>query len=199
MAVFGKKRREAERLLTDLRTELDELRQRLGAADAERAVIDARISALGKVTAALQDQKPVIDPIMFESIDSLQQQVDTLQELNGQVSQRLSDSDAAVRTTSEQLSGIQERLQSVSTELANQLSELGRDIDHLTEQQAMLREAAPEGDTHRATDEVIETLRAGQVRLANEQARYEIAFRADLAELAEKVRRQLADPTRRVR
>ena len=63
----------------------------------------------------------------------------------------------------------------------------------------MLREAAPEGDAHSATDEVIETLRAGQVRLANEQARYEIAFRADLAELAEKVRRQLADPTRRVR
>ena len=199
MAVFGKKRREAERLLADLRTELDELRQRLGAADAERAVIDARITALGKVTSALQDQKPVIDPIMFESIDSLQQQVDTLQELNGQVSQRLSDSDAAARTTSEQLSGIQERLQSVSTELANQLSELGRDIDHLTEQQAMLREAAPEGDAHSATDEVIETLRAGQVRLANEQARYEIAFRADLAELAEKVRRQLADPTRRAR
>ena len=199
MAVFGKKRREAERLLADLRTELDELRQRLGAADAERAVIDARITALGKVTSALQDQKPVIDPIMFESIDSLQQQVDTLQELNGQVSQRLSESDAAARTASEQLSGIQERLQSVSTELANQLSELGRDIDHLTEQQAMLREAAPEGDAHSATDEVIETLRAGQVRLANEQARYEIAFRADLAELAEKVRRQLADPTRRVR
>ena len=199
MAVFGKKRREAERLLADLRTELDELRQRLGAADAERAVIDARITALGKVTAALQEQQPVIDPIMFESIDSLQQQVDTLQELNGQVSQRLSDSDAAARTTSEQLSGIQERLQSVSTELANQLSELGRDIDHLTEQQAMLREAAPEGEPHGATDEVIEALRAGQVRLANEQARYEIAFRADLAELAEKVRRQLADPTRRAR
>jgi chromosome segregation ATPase len=199
MALFGKKRREAERLLADLRTELVELQQRLSAADAERAVIDARLSALGKLTASLQDQKPVIDPIMFESIDSLQQQVDTLQQLNGQVTQRLSDSDAAVRTTSEQLSGIQERLQSVSTELANQLSELGRDIDHLAEQQAALRESAPDAPATTLNDELIESLRSGQVRLANEQARYEIAFRADLAELAEQVRRQLADPTRRGR
>jgi hypothetical protein len=40
-----------------------------------------------------------------------------------------------------------------------------------------------------ATVADLDELRAGQVRLANEQARYEIAFRADLAELAERCRR----------
>ena len=50
----------------------------------------------------------------------------------------------------------------VSTELANQLTELGHDID----------------GTHE-----------GQVKLANEQARYQIAFREDLARLAEETQR----------
>jgi hypothetical protein len=36
----------------------------------------------------------------------------------------------------------------------------------------------------------IEQIRASQVRLASEQARYEIAFRQDLAGLAEEIRRQ---------
>jgi hypothetical protein len=33
----------------------------------------------------------------------------------------------------------------------------------------------------------VEALRATQVRLANEQARYEITFRQDLAELADRL------------
>ncbi|MCU0260844.1 MAG: hypothetical protein MUE78_07480 [Ilumatobacteraceae bacterium] len=40
-----------------------------------------------------------------------------------------------------------------------------------------------------ATVADLDELRAGQIRLANEQARYEIAFRADLAEVAERCRR----------
>jgi hypothetical protein len=39
------------------------------------------------------------------------------------------------------------------------------------------------------SDELITALRTGQIKLANEQARYEIAFRNDLAALAEHVRR----------
>ena len=67
----------------------------------------------------------------------------------------------------------------MSTELANQLAELGNDIDAL--------DAAPAADG--ATAEVVGELRDGQVRLANEQARYQIAFREDLARLAEQLRR----------
>ena len=42
--------------------------------------------------------------------------------------------------------------------------------------------------------ELVDQLRVGQVKLANEQARYEIAFRQDLAMLAEQVKRSLTEP-----
>ena len=41
-------------------------------------------------------------------------------------------------------------------------------------------------------DDVLTGLKDGQVRLANEQARYEIAFRQDLATLAEQIKRPRA-------
>jgi hypothetical protein len=77
---------------------------------------------------------------------------------------------------------LDQRLTNVSTELANQLSELGRDIDGLGQR-------IPEVADGTVSDEVVDALRGGQVKLANEQARYEIAFREDLAALAEQLRR----------
>jgi hypothetical protein len=71
------------------------------------------------------------------------------------------------------------RVTSVSTELANQITELGSDIDSL--------DRRPNGNG--GTAELVGELRDGQVRLANEQARYQIAFREDLARLAEQLRR----------
>ena len=65
---------------------------------------------------------------------------------------------------------------STSTELANQISELSGDVDALG------------GDTP-PSDEVVEELRDAQIRLASEQARYQIAFRQDLADLADRLRR----------
>jgi hypothetical protein len=39
------------------------------------------------------------------------------------------------------------------------------------------------------TDVIVDELRDAQTRLAGEQARYQIAFRQDLAELADRLRR----------
>jgi hypothetical protein len=75
------------------------------------------------------------------------------------------------------LAALDARVTSVSTELANQITELGNDLDALDNRPP---HAAPDGA-------VIDELRDGQVRLANEQARYQIAFREDLALLAEQV------------
>jgi len=77
-----------------------------------------------------------------------------------------------------QLTALDARITSVSTELANQLRELGGDIDALG---ARPPAAVDEGS--------LEEVRDTQVRLANEQARYQIAFRADLARLAEHLQR----------
>ena len=57
---------------------------------------------------------------------------------------------------------LDERVTAVSTELANQLTEIGNDIEPM----------------HDSAE-----------RLAAEQARYQIQFRQDLAELAERIRR----------
>jgi hypothetical protein len=72
------------------------------------------------------------------------------------------------------------RVSSVSTELANQIAELGHDIDALGQRDP----------TNPFDGTVVDELRDGQVRLANEQARYQIAFHDDLARLAEQLRRR---------
>jgi hypothetical protein len=86
----------------------------------------------------------------------------------------------------------------VSLELANQLTELGRDIDDLNRRtvESAVNGDATEVDTAELEARITERLDAAiddvldsTERLAAEQARYEIQFRADLAELAERIRR----------
>jgi hypothetical protein len=64
----------------------------------------------------------------------------------------------------------------MGSELSRQLHELGTEIEELSQR------AEDTGVT-----EMIDALKTTQVRLANEQARYEITFRQDLAALANKL------------
>jgi hypothetical protein len=109
---------------------------------------------------------------------NLDQRVDT--RVEAQLDRRLQS------TLDELRQHVEDRLGSMGTELANQISELGRDLDALAAASAEGGDGLAEIDTQTLIDE----LRSGQVRLANEQARYEIAFRQDLAALAEQLRRQ---------
>lgn len=104
---------------------------------------------------------------------------------------RRSDGDVSARIDGivDQLGSLDSRLTSVSRELANQLSELGNDIESLHDR--------PAGTT--VDDEALDDLRDTQERLANEQVRYQIAFRADLARLAEQLRRPPVGPPPRRR
>jgi chromosome segregation ATPase len=99
------------------------------------------------------------------------------------VAERASASMATASEAQRQASVLEQRLQSVSTELANQLSELGQELDGLSS-----REPAQIAAGGEISDELIDAIRNGQVKLAAEQARYEISFREDLAQLAEQVR-----------
>lgn len=85
----------------------------------------------------------------------------------------LDDHNRAARTLDDRLTSLDDRVTSVSTELANQLTELGHDLD-----------ALGGGD-----DAALDAVRQGQVKLAGEQARYQIAFREDLARLAQELQR----------
>ncbi len=79
----------------------------------------------------------------------------------------------------ERLDAVDHRITTVSVELANQVSELGAELDGLGDR--------PEGATP-LSDEQVAALSDAQTRLAQEQARYQIAFREELADLAERLR-----------
>lgn len=88
-----------------------------------------------------------------------------------------------------QTTSIDARVTSVSIELANQLTELGNDIDELAQ-----RGGQPDLEARltERLDAAIDDVLDSTERLAAEQARYEIQFRSDLAELAERLRRPSA-------
>lgn len=85
----------------------------------------------------------------------------------------------SARVLHDRLATLDDRVTSVSTELANQLTELGHDIDAL----------AARPTTDGVDPGSLTAVQEGQVRLANEQARYQIAFREDLARLAHELKR----------
>ena len=82
-----------------------------------------------------------------------------------------------LRALTDRLGGVDDRVTQMTTAITNQLHELDADIEKL----AAMADAA--------SAETVNELRANQVRIANEQARYAIALRQDLAELAELLRR----------
>lgn len=83
---------------------------------------------------------------------------------------------AATNGLDQRISAIDTRLTNMTTELSHQLHELSSDIEAITQ-----RESNPE------SVEALEQLRLSQIRIANEQARYQIAFRQDLAVIAEQL------------
>jgi hypothetical protein len=113
---------------------------------------------------------------------------------------------AQMQRLSDRIDQVDARVTAISTELANQLSELASDL----EAQEAARQSAPPpppppalepvAATQQFDTTVVDELRDSQVRLAAdlrdaqaklaaEQARYQIAFRQELAEMVEFLRR----------
>jgi uncharacterized protein YukE len=90
---------------------------------------------------------------------------------------KLSEQIAAVASG---LTEMETRLSSISTEITNQLGELGHEIDTLAKRFAE--------DDGLSSEQILIELKTAQTRLAQEQARYQIAFRQDLADLAERIK-----------
>jgi len=187
---------------------IDALAERVGAIDSfssQLAQLNARVSAQAEFGAQLGSLRDRISELSNETEDrraaalaatgdaDLRDRVNSIADRLGsnegiatqiaQLAERVAANDTTTRQATEQVAAIEQRLNSVSTELANQVSELGRDIDGLA---AHSNEVA----SGSISDEVIGSLKTSQVKLAAEQARYEIAFRQDLAALAEQVRRK---------
>ena len=101
-----------------------------------------------------------------------------LEELVAKYGAALEAEKAANSATADRLNLIEQRLVSMGNELSHQLHEMGNEIDRLGQNT---------GDG--ASAEILDALRSTQTKLAQEQARYEIAFRQDLAALADQLRR----------
>ncbi|MEO7370467.1 MAG: hypothetical protein ABIZ69_06385 [Ilumatobacteraceae bacterium] len=178
--------------------DLDGVEQRLAGVDglaAQLQQLNARVAAqaeFGGQLSALRDRvgqlgdtpKGTGDDDIRLQLQEIGERLRSNEEVRDQVAelmQRASSNDNEARAVRDHMAVLDQRLTNVSTELVNQLSELGRDIDGLGQR-------IPEVAEGNVGDDVVDALRGGQVKLANEQARYEIAFRQDLATLAEQLR-----------
>jgi hypothetical protein len=196
--------------LDDKATQIDDLALRVAQIDVltgQLSQLNARVTAQAEFGAQLssmrdritelqqQSEAPVVAPVdgrdsgaddeLREAVAALTMRMAATELLADQLRQladRVDVTDSTSRQTHAQVAALEQRIDSVGQELANQISELGRDIDGLAERTADVASGT-------VSDEVMAALRGGQIKLANEQARYEIAFREDLAALAEQVRR----------
>jgi len=191
---------------------LDDISQRVETIDSlhgQLAQLNARVTAqaevgaqlsslsdrIGQLTTGTQQQLPPpastvpLDDGLRDDVKALSYRVEVLAE-------RMESSETRARQTAEQLIAIEHRMSAVSSELTNQVSELGRDIDGFgAYTNSSGNGHASNGNGHASNGnghvsaELLTELQAAQIKLAAEQARYEIAFRQDLATLAEHVRR----------
>jgi hypothetical protein len=107
-----------------------------------------------------------------------------LQAQVAELAERVSATQADSRQARELATAVDVRITQLGSELTCQIDELAGEIEDV-------RRIATTSTTVDSSA-VIEELRVGQVRLANEQARYEIAFREDLAQLADQLLRRSA-------
>ena len=111
-----------------------------------------------------------------QAVEALQAEIASLRaEMSEQMAALVAERETA-RSTVDRLAGIEARVSGMGSELSRQLHELGTEIEELSKRAE---------DTGVA--EMMDALKTTQVRLANEQARYEITFRQDLAALANKL------------
>lgn len=115
-------------------------------------------------------------------LESLREQMSALVE---QVSS-LTAADAAragqLDDVVEKMKGLTGRIEQVGNEVTHQLGELSSDIDSI----GARTESLGQNIAHLTElPSLVDGVRSDQARLANEQARYEIAFRQDLAEIAD--------------
>lgn len=108
-----------------------------------------------------------------QTLIALQEELATLREQVNSTAERAETERRAMATLLEQVAAMESRITGMGAELSRQLHELGADIEKLQQD--------ADNDT---VLETITSLKSAQVRLATEQARYQITFRQDLAALA---------------
>jgi len=200
MGLFSKTPRVQPAELAALRHELAELRIRLDATELSKANLELQLHQLELSTSAFAARAHTIDDVStrMAELDVLKREIAELDVVNSKsldgvagqmadLADRMTATAEDAKQAKDQAAALHQRIADVSNELTNQLGELSGEIDGLA--QSKSSPAEPVVAEQPISTEVIEQLHVAQVRLANEQARYEIAFRQDLATLAELVKR----------
>jgi DNA repair exonuclease SbcCD ATPase subunit len=232
---MGLFRRRNDEQIEELRAEVKAMQEQLERTEQANAQLESQLTELGSSNATLTDRvgdvdefrtqlneltgkldaaaaKPPADPppppafappvtstVDDARLDRIEERLDALDQSQATAGERLDEIAATA-------AGIDERVTNISTELANQLTELSTDIDYVAQGMPTSSGAAPidpeilEAKLQQRLDEEIDAklgigldeVRANAERLAMEQARYEIKFRQDLAELADRLRRPSA-------
>lgn len=113
----------------------------------------------------------------------LDQLDDVITALSNRVQQLEDERTTSAQTLSdilEKTNNLDARITSTTTELARQLDELGSEIAAVADQEPI--------DVAEIVNGSLVDIRQSQTRLAQEQARYQAAFRADIAILIEQLR-----------
>ena len=202
MGLFSRKPRVDPDEVMSMRHELNHLHARVDAEERDKAMLAAQIQLLDAATNALSARAHMMDEVntRIAEVEVIKRQVATLDVVNGKIAlleglnTKLTDLADRVEATSDEAKKAQdqnvtlhERISNVSTELANQLGELSREIDNLSAAKVTVEPTIAPAQI--VAPDVLSDLSTAQIRLANEQARYEIAFRQDLALLAEQIKR----------
>ncbi|MBL6634856.1 MAG: cell division protein ZapD [Actinobacteria bacterium] len=115
------------------------------------------------------------------------QRLDQLDNVIAALSTRVQELEQERETTVSKLSEIVERtnrldarITSTTTELARQLDELGNELSAVADQEPV--------DVAAVVNASLTEIRQSQTQLAQEQARYQAAFRTDIAVLIEQLR-----------
>ena len=115
--------------------------------------------------------------IVGSDIDALRTEMLAMRTELENTQQQIHEVSLSQNAAATSLAAIDGRVVQLGRELTNQLHELSNDLEKFEHQ------------SDGASAETIAQLQATQIRLATEQARYEITFRQDLAEIADQLRR----------
>lgn len=152
----------------------------------EREALVASLSSDVREMQDLLHRRPLVpptDPPRYAEAEEIDRIADRLED-------RMADLD-------HHLQRLDQRITAISTELANQLAELSADLDarRRADEARALGEPVEPIDVTDISERVLDSLsgsldelRAAQVHLANEQTRYQIALREDLARLAGRIK-----------
>lgn len=188
MGLFKKRATDPDEIAR-LQAEIASMSARLQASEAAKSQLDSTVHGLAARldTATPPPPKPPtpVPTVSPDEIDKLNAKIERLtarlDEPSAESAPSVDPAEIEQLTTrmqriGERLDEVDQRISSISTELANQITELSGDIEAV-------------GNNAPPTDEIVDELRDAQTRLASEQARYQIAFRHDLADLADRLRR----------